>query len=276
MIEEADVQPPFVPLLPTGDRIGARGFDRGGRTAVEHWVTWPPGSDGEPPARSKSGITTAFEAEAIAADIDELARREGVRWGEIAILLRATTAQEDLLEAFRRRGIPYEVAREKEFYKQREVVEAAALVRCIVDPADTLALLTVLRSDVVGVPDAALAPLWDSGFPGCMAELAGTDERGAASMESCIVKAVSSTPAGIPAADLLGRWPISLRGAVRLIAELRSSFADQPPDIFVERVRTTWLAEVSAAARFLGRFRRARGKASVDLRLTQPRARHSS
>ena len=91
-----------------------------------------------------------------------------------------------------------------------------------------------------------------------MAELAGTDERGAASMESCIAKAVSSTPAGIPAADLLGRWPISLRGAVLLIAELRSSFADQPPDIFVERVRTTWLAEVSAAARFLGRFRRAR------------------
>ncbi len=258
MIEEDDVQPPFVPLLPTGDRVGARGFSGGRRTAVENWVTWPRGEDGEPPRRSKSGITTAFESDVIARDIHELVHREGVKWGDIAILLRATTAQEDLLEAFRKRGIPYEVAKEKEFYKQREVVEAAALVRCVIDPADTLALLTVLRSDVVGVPDVALSPLWEVGFPALMADLRGTDGGAIGPIDDCISRAASKTPTSPPGADLLRRWPVALRAAVRVIGELRAGFAADPPDLFVERIRTAWLAEVSAAARFLGRFRRAR------------------
>ncbi len=62
MIEEDDVQPPFVPLVPTGDRVGATGFCSGGRKAVEHWVTWPPNADDELLSPSKSGVTTAFES----------------------------------------------------------------------------------------------------------------------------------------------------------------------------------------------------------------------
>jgi ATP-dependent helicase/nuclease subunit A len=258
MVEEDDVQPPFVPLLSTGERVGAEGFNAGGRTAVEHWVTWPPGDDDGPPEPSKSGLTSAFEAEIVAKDIRDVAVRDGVRWGDIAILLRATTAQEDLLEAFRKYGIPYEVAREKEFYKQREVVEAAALVRTVVDPVDTLALLTVLRSDVVGVPDAALAPLWNVGFQNVMARLSGPGGKELEAVLDCVSRAAAEVPSGLPAGDALGLWPVSLKGAVHAIAHLRASFEEDPPDRFVEKIRATWLAEASAAARFLGRFRRAR------------------
>ena len=258
MVEEDDVQPPFVPLLPTDDRIGAAGYSDGGRTAVEYWVTWPPSETGEALAPAKSAATTAFEAKVVARDIFELAHRERVRWGDIAILLRATTAQEELLEAFRELGVPYEVAREKEFYKQREVVEAAALLRCILDPGDRLALLTVVRSDVVGVPDAALAPLWDLGFPDLMARLSGSDGAVLGELDSLVASAAADTPSSPPAADLLPRWPLALRWAARAIAELRAAFEGEPADRFVERVRTLWLAEVSASARFLGRFRRAR------------------
>lgn len=253
-----DVQPPFVPLAPTGELAGAAGYAVGGRTAVERWVAWPPSDDGARPEPAASGITTAFEAEAVASDILEVATRDGVRWGDIAVLLRATTAQEKLLEAFRRRGIPYEVAREREFYRQREVVEAAALVRVVVDPTDTLALLTVLRSDVVGVPDAALAPLWEAGFPSAVARLDGGGDGRLAAVANCIARAASAVPAGVPAGDALGLWTDSLTGAVGVIADLRAAFAKEPPDRFVERMRSGWLAEVSAAARFLGRFRRAR------------------
>jgi len=257
MEEEEDVQPPFVPLVPTNERVGAKGFNSGGRTAVEHWVTWPPRDDDEPLEPSKSGVTTAFEAETVAKDIREVVR-DGVRWGDIAILLRATTAQEDLLEAFRKHGIPYEVAREKEFYKQREVVEAAALVRSVVDPADTVALLTVLRSDVVGVPDAALAPLWDAGFQDLMAQLRGPGGGELEAVIDCVSRAAAKVPSDVPAGDVLGLWPVSLEAAVHVIAHLRVAFENDPPDRFVEKIRAMWLAEVSAAARFLGRFRRAR------------------
>ena len=258
MVEEDDVQPPFVRLAPTGERVGATGFHGGGRKAVEYWVTWPPDADGRSPAPAASGVTTAFEARAVAEDIASLGREEGVRWGDIAILLRATTAQEDLLEAFRRLGIPYEVAREREFYKQREVVEAAALVRCVIDPADPLALLNVVRSDVVGVPDAALAPLWDAGFLGAMARLQGDGPDALETVASCVALAVNNTPAEPPGTALMAEWPVSLIGAVRIIATLREAFAHEPPDRFVELIRRRWLAEVTASARFLGRFRRAR------------------
>jgi len=258
MIEADDVQPPFVPLIATEGLAGASGFASGTRSAVERWVAWPRGDDGEPPAPAKSGVTSSFEAEMVAADIRDVASRHGVRWGDFAVLLRATTAQEELLEAFRRHGIPYEVAREKEFYRQREVVEAAALIRTIVDPTDTLALLTVLRSDVVGVPDAALAPLWDSGFANLMSRLEGPGQAAHTLIGECVANAVSAVPPNVPARGTLRRWPVALTAAVGVIAELRASFAADPPDRFVERVRTSWLAEVSAAARFLGRFRRVR------------------
>jgi len=279
MDEEEDVQPPFVPLVPTGERVGAPGFNSGDRTAVEHWVTWPPRDDGEPLAPAKSGVTTAFEAEAVAQDVLEVAVRDGVRWGDIAILLRATTAQEDLLEAFRKKGIPYEVAREKEFYKQREVVEASALVRSVVDPADTVALLTVLRSDVVGVPDAALAPLWDAGFPNLMARLSGPGGGELEAVVDCVSRAAAEVPSDIPAGDVLELWPVSLEGAVRVIGHLRAAFEDDPPDRFVERIRETWLAEVSAGeaspgwrvsfARWLRTGRRGRSEESPICRPTR-------
>ena len=87
------------------------------------------------------------------------------------MLLRVVTALEVLLDAFRRHDVPYDVARERDYYRQSEVVELAALVRYVLEPADLLALLTVLRCDVVGVPDAALAPLWGAGFGSRMAGL---------------------------------------------------------------------------------------------------------
>ncbi len=258
MLEEEGVQPPFVELEPTGDRIHDPGFVRSGRAAVEYWVTWPATDGGGPPAPATSGDMTAFEAVRVASDIEFLGRREGVRWGDVAVLLRSTTAQEALLDAFRKLGVPFEVAREREFYSQREVVEAAALVRCVLDPTDLVALLTVLRSDVVGVPDVALAPLWDGGFAARMARLEGLEGEGVAELERCVDRAAARVPVSPTAAGLLPRWPVSVKRAVSVIAELREALATDTPDDFVERMRTRWMAEVSAAARFLGRFRRAR------------------
>jgi ATP-dependent helicase/nuclease subunit A len=228
--------------------------------AVEHWVTWPRGEEGVGPEKgSSSRETSALEAGAIAADIRRL-HDEGVieRWGEVAVLLRVTTAQEELLQAFREVGIPYEVARERDYYRQREVVEMAALVRCVLEPTDALALLTVLRSDVVGVPDAALAPLWDTGFPGRMARLSGPDSPAADALNECIEEARVAAPSGLPGGDALPNWPAAVQAAVDIIAELRRSLREDPPDVFVERIRTLWLAEVTAAVRYLGGFRRAR------------------
>jgi ATP-dependent helicase/nuclease subunit A len=261
MREEHGVQPRFEALEATDERRGAPGFDRSPWSGVEHWLAWPEGPNGVAPEKGNSDVlTSALEADALAIDIARLHRQGGIdRWGDVAVLLRVTTAQEELLDAFRRHGIPYEVAREREYYRQREVVEIAALVRCVLEPTDMLALLTVVRSDVVGVPDVALAPLWDAGFGSRLALLGSPgDPNAMASVMDCIDEASSLTPAGVPGGGKLPRWPVAVKGAVEIIAGLRWSLRHEAPDEFVERIRTTWLAEVTGAARYLGRFRRAR------------------
>ncbi len=259
MREEHGVQPAFEPLQATEERADGPGFEIEPWSAVEHWVAWPATPDGPPaPATGREGPANQLEARALADDIRRLHELGGVAWKEIAVLVRATTGQEVLLEAFRERGVPYEVAKEREYYRQREVVEAAALVRCLLEPTDTLALLTVLRSDAVGVPDAALAPLWDEGLPSRMARLAAGDRVSLEAVLQTVERAAARVDPALPGAACLPSWPQALLAAVKNIAFFRQSLREDPPDIFVERVRTLWLGEVTAAARFLGGFRRAR------------------
>ena len=260
MHQRIGIQPAFQRLEATDERRGAPGVSDEPWRTVEHWVAWPQGEDGVGPEKgSGHRETSALEAVSIARDIGRL-HAEGVieRWGDVAILLRVTTAQEVLLDAFREAGIPYEVARERDYYRQREVVETAALVRSVLEPTDSLALLTVIRSDVVGVPDAALAPLWDAGFAGCMARADGPGTADAQAVAASIEAARLAAPEDVPGGDVLPRWADALQAAADVILELRRSLGSDPPDVFVEKIRTLWLAEVTAAARYLGSFRRAR------------------
>jgi ATP-dependent helicase/nuclease subunit A len=260
MREERGIQPRFEALEATEERRGARGFDRPPWSGVEHWLSWPAGENGVAPEKgNRDAETSVLEADAVASDIARLHREGGIdRWGDVAVLLRVTTAQEVLLDAFRRHGIPYDVARERDYYRQREVVELAALVRSVLEPTDLLALLTVLRSDVVGVPDAALAPLWDAGFGSRMARLDGNEPSALETIWECIDAAQEATPGDVPGVSALPRWSAALKAAVEIVADLRAALREDAPDLLVEKIRTRWLAEVTGAARFLGRFRRAR------------------
>ncbi|MCU0303457.1 MAG: UvrD-helicase domain-containing protein [Thermoanaerobaculales bacterium] len=258
MRQEHGFQPAYEPLEATGERVGSPGFDRLPWSAVEHWVCWQRDDDGViDPANQRSDDMTALEAGSIAADVRRLHDSAGVRFGDIAVLLRATTRQNVILEAFRELDVPFDVSREREYYRQREIVEIAALVRAVLEPADSLALLAVLRSDAVGTPDAALAPLWDAGLPGVAAALGGGDD-GAIERAREVVRGAASAAAGAPGLELLPGWPDAVAGALEVLAELRRSLKEDPPDVFVERLRTLWLAEVSAGLRHLGRFRQAR------------------
>ncbi len=259
MEEEVGLQPEYQKLEATDERRSDPGFTTSDWSPLEHWVVWPTDPDtGEPDPKAKVALVNDLEAAALATDIRRLHDEAGVAWGDVALLLRTTTQQEVILDRFRAAGIPFEVAREREYYRQREVVEAAALVRCILEPGDSLALLTVLRSDAVGVPDAALVPLWDAGLPSLMADLSQVKDDDLRAIELCVERARIATPSGIPGSDDLPNWPLLVRAAAATIAVLRQSVRTDPPDRFVERMRTLWLAEVTASARYLGRYRRAR------------------
>ncbi len=282
--ERTGVQPRFEPLLACERLAGSAGYADRDRRAVEHWVSWPAGW--EPGGRAPS-LTEATELEAAALARDLLAlRAAGVRLGEVAILLRSGGDLDVYLEALRRAGVPFLVGRDKQYYRRREVIEAAALVRAVLDPGDHLALLTVLRSALVGVPDAALVPLWRRQLPRRATELgsrpAGRGTEGAPSVDWSPARKLSRLGAGhadeaadrealaalaelveeaareVPAAPGLERiagWERGLIAGLESLAALRRSFARDPVDVFVDKLRALTLLEPVEAARTLGAYR---------------------
>jgi len=263
MRERPGVQPPFAPLLPCERRAADRGFTAGGRSPVEHWVSWlpaAPAGDGEEesggePLAPRAVAATALEAEAIAADLLELHRRHAVPWRDAAILLRSTGDLEVYLDALRRAGIPFAVGRDKQHYRRREVIDAAALVRAVLDPGDHLALITALRSPAIGVPDAALLPLWRHELPRLLTELHRPSPEGLAAVRRAVEAAAGELPAGVPGLERVAGWELGLLAAIEHLAVLREAFAAEPADAFVERLRRLLLLDATAAARDLGGYR---------------------
>lgn len=241
---QREVQPAFQRLLPSEARQRDTGFRRGRWAPVEYWD--------RPASGEEKGSVLA--ARAVAADVAAL-HREGVAWERVGILLRTTSELETYLQALREVGVPYVVARDRSYYRRREVIEAAALLRVLADPADQVAVLTWLRSPLVGVPDAALLPLWRVGLPRLLTDLRGPDDPALAGVDVMVRQAAAAVPAGVPGIERVRGWEMLLVHGVRRVAELRHWLEREPFPAWLERVRqATWL-EAGEAARYLGRFR---------------------
>ncbi|MFM7537703.1 MAG: UvrD-helicase domain-containing protein [Acidimicrobiales bacterium] len=76
-----------------------------------------------------------------------------IRFGDIAVLLRSRAGLAGLEAAFRRAGIPYRLDGGSLVYDTREVRELLRVLRALDDPTDELALVTALRTTVIGLRD---------------------------------------------------------------------------------------------------------------------------
>jgi ATP-dependent helicase/nuclease subunit A len=264
MRERTGLQPAFQPLVACAKLDEEEGFAAAGRRPVEHWVLWRPeavhGTDAPGLGRTPLIVAAELEVEAVARDIAELHDREGVAWNSFGILLRGFGSVEVVLEALRARRIPFAVGRDRQYYRRREIIEASALVRTVLDPGDHLALLTWLRSAAVGVPDAALIPLWSRGFPRLASELDGAADpvrtaEGLRQISALSQEAALATPRDVPGIAEIAGWEASLEAAMAALAAMRRSFATDAADLFVEKLRRLSFMEPTEAARYLGPYR---------------------
>jgi ATP-dependent helicase/nuclease subunit A len=254
MREEPGVQARFEPLYerPDTDQLSS---PPQGEPAVEYRLHLVREPDGVRTPRSAEG--TQLDALALAREIREQVDSGRTRYADHALLLRATTDLDQYLEAFRRHAIPYAVARDRSYYRRREVVDAGALVSAILDPTDLLSLVGWLRSPSVGLPDAALYPLWTEGLPDAMIGAVDGGEDSIAPALAAIERAAARVDATLPGLDRLPLWVASACEAVRTLGELRAAVRERPADEFVELARCRTGIEGSESARFLGRFRQA-------------------
>ena len=85
------------------------------------------------------------------------------RWGDVALLFRATTGLETYEQAFREAGVPYRVDGGKAYFARREVDDALLCLRAIDDPSDGPAVYGALHSSFFGFSDDELCLFWAAG-----------------------------------------------------------------------------------------------------------------
>ena len=249
MLAEPLLQPAFEPLsaAPRGVR---RGEELRARAAVEFWS-----SAGEAGARTPLGAANRLEGRAAARDIRrQRALDPALRWSDFALLLRATGDFETYLGALREAGVPFAVERDRSYWQRREVIDATAAVRAVLEPGDHLALVAFLRSPFVGVPDAAWLPLWEEGFPARVDALAGPDPDLLGELADLLARVARRVEGTVPGLDRIAGWETSAHLALETLAELRDAFGRTPAVDWVERLRSRLAPEATAAGRFLGRF----------------------
>jgi len=103
-------------------------------------------------------ITKHVDNEIIQGTLAENKLRK-LKYKDVAMLLRAFTQVRPYVEALKRYGIPYIVEGEKYFYTTQEILDFMNLLRIIVNPHDTIALVGILRSPIVGLTDREIYEL---------------------------------------------------------------------------------------------------------------------
>lgn len=167
----------------------------------EHWIGGPVEVDIVPTPSDEEDDdgSTAFEKECrfIAGRIGELlasgrmaARKDGtlepLSYRHIVVLLRSMAGKADvLIQALQEGGIPSYAEQSGGYFAAVEVQVMLALLRCIDNPEQDLAMAAVLRSPLVGLDETALAgvrlagdgTLWQN-LPAFVASLPdGVDEK---------------------------------------------------------------------------------------------------
>jgi DNA helicase-2/ATP-dependent DNA helicase PcrA len=105
------------------------------------------------------------EAQWVAHTIAGLHDGGDFRWGEVAVFYRTNAQSRVVEEAFMRAGIPYKVVGGTRFYDRREIKDALAFVKAVVNPADEVSVKRVLNVPKRGVGDTTVGRLdvWANG-----------------------------------------------------------------------------------------------------------------
>ena len=99
------------------------------------------------------------EAMFVARSAERMHRDDAVNWREMAVLYRTNAQSRVIEEAFMRLGIPYKVVGGTRFYDRREIKDAMAYLRAVVNPADEVSVKRVLNVPKRGVGDTSVARL---------------------------------------------------------------------------------------------------------------------
>jgi DNA helicase-2/ATP-dependent DNA helicase PcrA len=171
------------------------------------------------------------EARFVSEEIDKLVDDADVRPADVAVFYRTNAQSRVFEEVFIRTGQPYKVVGGVRFYERKEVRDALAYLRMLVNTADEISLRRVLNTPKRGIGERAEA---------CIAALADRDR---ITFWEALTRAAE-------APGLATRSLKNIEAFVAMVQELQSMVeADERPDVILESVleRSGYLAELEAS-----------------------------
>ena len=99
------------------------------------------------------------EAAWVAAEIARLHDGSELRWGDLAVFYRTNAQSRILEEHLVRHGVPYKVIGGTRFYDRKEVKDALAYLRAVVNPADEVSLKRIVNVPKRGIGDGSIGKL---------------------------------------------------------------------------------------------------------------------
>jgi DNA helicase-2/ATP-dependent DNA helicase PcrA len=96
------------------------------------------------------------EAMWVAGTCRQLHGDDAMNWREMAVLYRTNAQARVIEEAFMRMGIPYKVVGGTRFYDRREVKDAMAYLRAVLNPADEVSVKRIVNVPKRGIGDASV------------------------------------------------------------------------------------------------------------------------
>ena len=161
--------------------------------------------------------TEHAEADWVAREIDRLHDRDEVRPGDVAVFYRTNAQSRVFEEVFIRVGLPYKVVGGVRFYERKEVRDALAYLRAVVNDDDTVSIRRVLNTPKRGIGDRAEA---------CVEALASRDRL---SFGQALRHAKDAPGIATRAVNSIGEF-------VRLLDDLRELSRTAPPEEVLEAV----------------------------------------
>ncbi|MBS1903803.1 MAG: UvrD-helicase domain-containing protein [Bacteroidetes bacterium] len=92
----------------------------------------------------------------IVRSIEDEIRKERYGLNQFAVLYRTNAQSRALEDAFRRQGIPYIIIGGVAFYKRKEIKDALAYIRLLVNPADNESVVRVINFPARGIGETTL------------------------------------------------------------------------------------------------------------------------
>ena len=171
------------------------------------------------------------EARFVSEEIDRLTDDRSARPADVAIFYRTNAQSRVFEETFIRVGLPYKVVGGVRFYERREVRDALAYLRMLVNPDDSVSLRRILNTPKRGIGDRAVE---------CVNSFA---ERERITFWAALQRAAE-------APGLASRSLRNIEGFVALVTELQSMVdAGERADVILESVlaRSGYLEELEAS-----------------------------